>query len=80
MLADLAEKAKVVCLKQDVSAGRLLNSNATQPASAGLLEFMRRAAHCGFPQLAYLLSTSNSSRRRRSTFSWLRNKVCVEWQ
>ena len=53
------------------------NSNATQPASAGLLEFMRRAAHCGFPQLAYLLSTSNSSRHRRNTFSWLRNKVCV---
>ena len=58
----------------------MFNSNATQPASAGLLKFMRRAAHCGFPQLAYLLSTSNSSRRGRSTLSWLRNKVSVEWQ
>ena len=46
------------------NAGGSANSRAAQPASAGLLEFMRRAAHCGIPQLAYLLSTSNSSRRR----------------
>ena len=78
----MQEMTEYTGVRSCVAAGSVskLNSNATQPASAGLLEFMRRAAHCGFPQLAYLLSTSNSSRRRRSTFSWRRNKVCVEWQ
>ena len=42
------------------------NSDASQPASAGLLEFMRRAAHCGFPQLA------QEGRRQERRTGWRR--------